>query len=92
MELIKLCINLFFLFAFQMHFSIDTTLKVLEKEVIGSAKDTLLLAIPSVLYIVQDYLIIFALSCLDAATYQVGHHFLLFFKLNHLLIIVYNCR
>ena len=72
MESIKLLMNLFMLIVLQMNFSISQTFKLLNQEVIGRPYDTIHLAVPSLLYIFQDNLIIFALSCLDAGTYQVN--------------------
>lgn len=75
MECIKLIMNLFMLIVFQMQFSVIKTFSLLNQEVIGRPYDTVHLAIPSLLYILQDNLIIFALSCLDAGTYQVFYSF-----------------
>ena len=71
MELIKLFMNLFMLIIFQMQCEVGKTFSLLHREVIGRPFDTMHLAVPSSLYILQDNLIIFALSCLDAGTYQV---------------------
>ncbi len=43
------------------------------EEIIGQPKEVLKLAVPSVLYVVQNNLLYFALSHLDAATYLVGY-------------------
>ena len=76
MESIKFIMNLLMLLVLQMKCSIGETLSLLYNEIIGRPYDTAFLAIPSSLYILQDNLIIFALSCLDAGTYQVRHLFL----------------
>lgn len=83
LEAIKLVMVLAFLIA-QMGFSVIKTTQVLYREVFGRPADTLQLAIPAVLYIIQDNLIIYALSCLDAATYQV------FSSILHLIPIIIN--
>ena len=42
------------------------------KEVVGKPRDTATLAIPASLYVLQNNLLILALTNLDAATYQVN--------------------
>lgn len=73
MECIKLCITMIFLVA-QMKCSPFGTARLLYNQVFERPTDTLQLAIPALLYILQDNLIIFALSYLDAVTYQVRKH------------------
>lgn len=71
MEVIKIIIVLLSLIV-QMNWSIRQTVEKLYSEVFCRLSDTCQLAVPSALYIIQDNLIIYALSCLDAATYQVS--------------------
>ena len=71
MESFKLILNLSMLIIIQMKGSVGQALKLIYDQVITRPYDTFLLAIPSSLYVLQDNLIIFALSCLDAGTYQV---------------------
>ena len=71
MESFKLIVNLSMLIIIQMKGSVGQALKLIYDQVITRPYDTFLLAIPSSLYVLQDNLIIFALSCLDAGTYQV---------------------
>lgn len=56
------------------------TLKRLYEDVLLNAWETLKLAIPAFLYVVQNNLLFIALSNLDAATYQVSEeeHFEVF--------------
>lgn len=51
--------------------SVQTAVKTIYREVLCKPKDTLMVAVPGVVYVIQDNLVIFALTCLDAATYQV---------------------
>lgn len=51
--------------------SVSNTAQALYKDVVCRPASTFQLAIPALLYIVQDNLIIFALSVLDVAAYQV---------------------
>ena len=89
MELIKLFMNLFMLIVFQMQGEVGKTFSLLHREVIGRPFDTIHLAVPSSLYILQDNLIIFALSCLDAGTYQVkGAKHIINLKLRNVIIIL----
>lgn len=53
--------------------SFGQTFRLLHEEVFGRPKDTGQLAVPAFLYIIQDNLVIFSLSCLDAATFQVNN-------------------
>lgn len=71
MELIKVSLVLSLFMLVEMRGSVCKGVHLLYKEVVCRPSDTLLLAIPSGIYIVQDNLIIYALLCLDAATYQV---------------------
>lgn len=76
METIKLAALLVLLAIFQLKCSVSKSIKLMYSEIICRPLDTLPLAVPSFLYVLQDNLIIFALSCLDAATYQVGYIYL----------------
>ena len=44
------------------------------RQVVKKPRETILLAIPASLYVLQNNLLILALTNLDAGTYQVGHH------------------
>lgn len=74
MEVIKLLLILTILMTVQLKFSIRKTVQLLYNEIVCRPLDTIPLALPSLLYVVQDNLIIYSLSCLDAATYQVRAH------------------
>ena len=71
MELIKLFIVLTLLLTVKLRFSLRKTVQLLYNEILCRPIDTFPLAVPSFLYVLQDNLIIYALSCVDAATYQV---------------------
>ena len=71
MELIKLFIVLTLLITVKLRFSLRKTVQLLYNEILCRPIDTFPLAVPSFLYVLQDNLIIYALSCVDAATYQV---------------------
>ncbi|XP_032788212.1 UDP-N-acetylglucosamine transporter isoform X2 [Daphnia magna] len=73
MEVIKLLLILTILMTVQLKFSIRKTVQLLYNEIVCRPLDTIPLALPSLLYVVQDNLIIYSLSCLDAATYQVTY-------------------
>ncbi|XP_057373730.1 UDP-N-acetylglucosamine transporter-like [Daphnia carinata] len=73
MEVIKLLLILTLLMTVQLKFSIRKTVQLLYDEIVCRPFDTVHLALPSLLYVVQDNLIIYSLSCLDAATYQVTY-------------------
>ena len=70
MQSIRFIITLVFL-TLQLDCSVSKTAQVLYKDVVCRPASTFQLAIPALLYIVQDNLIIYALSVLDVATYQV---------------------
>lgn len=70
-EAIKLLFVIVLLVAVQTQCSVRKTMELVYSDVICRPYDTLRLSIPSILYVIQDNLIIFALSCLDAGTYQV---------------------
>ena len=55
----------------QLGCSVSNTVQVIHREVLRRPADTFQMAIPAFLYIIQDNLIIYALTILDAATYQV---------------------
>ena len=61
----------FTLLKIQLRSSIGDTFQILYAEIICKPRDTSRLTIPSTLYVIQDNLIIYALTYLDAATYQV---------------------
>ena len=44
------------------------------RQVVKKPRETILLAIPASLYVLQNNLLILALTNLDAGTYQVGNH------------------
>ncbi|XP_046439034.1 UDP-N-acetylglucosamine transporter-like isoform X2 [Daphnia pulex] len=73
MELIKLSIVLTLLMTVKLKFSVRKTFHLLYNEILCRPIDTFPLAVPSFLYVLQDNLIIYALSCVDAATYQVTY-------------------
>ena len=88
MECLKMTINLIFLFVQTTGCCIKEMTILLNREVFGRPADTIQLALPSLLYIIQDNLIIFALSCLDAATYQVSLYSSYILTRSFFLIIV----
>ena len=75
METFKFAITLLMFIIVQMKGSVGQALKLINQEVICRPYDTVQLAIPGSFYILQDNLIIFALSCLDAGTHQVVVYF-----------------
>lgn len=50
-------------------------LETLDKQVLKHPMDTLKVCVPSFVYLVQNNLLYVSASHLDAATYQVRHHF-----------------
>lgn len=70
-ELIKLSFNIVLLSVGQLKCSLRKTLHLLYRQIVCHPFNLLPLAVPSFLYVLQDNLVICALSCLDAATYQV---------------------
>lgn len=70
MEVLKYVITVCFLIA-QLGCSVSNTAQVLYREIIHRPVDTLQMALPALLYIAQDNLLIYSLEVLDAATYQV---------------------
>ena len=44
------------------------------RQVVKKPRETILLAIPASLYVLQNNLLVLALTNLDAGTYQVGYH------------------
>ncbi|XP_046647167.1 UDP-N-acetylglucosamine transporter-like isoform X1 [Daphnia pulicaria] len=73
MEMIKISLIAALIVATEAKFSIKEAAKLLYKEILCRPLDALPLAVPSFLYVVQDNLIVFALSCVDATTYQVTY-------------------
>lgn len=57
------------------HFDVPGTMKLLYKEIIVKWWDTSKLAVPCILYTIQNNLLFIALSHLNAATFQVGRHY-----------------
>lgn len=74
MELIKVSLITILIVITQTNFSIRETAVLLHQEILCRPLDTLPLAVPSFLYVVQDNLIVYALSCVDATTYQVNNN------------------
>ncbi len=72
MEMIKISLIAALIVATEAKFSVREAAKLLYKEILCRPLDALPLAVPSFLYVVQDNLIFFALSCVDATTYQVS--------------------
>lgn len=70
METMKLLIS-FLILIIQLSGSVQNTVKLLYREVVCRPSDTALLAVPGLFYIIQDNLVIYALSSLDAPTYTV---------------------
>jgi UDP-sugar transporter A1/2/3 len=71
MEMIKVSLITALIVVTQTNFSLRETAVLLDKEILCRPLDALPLAVPSFLYVVQDNLIVYALSCVDATTYQV---------------------
>lgn len=72
MEVLKL-ITCLCVVLWQHRLNLSATIKAIKDEVIGQPKEVMKLCVPSVLYVVQNNLLYFALSHLDAATYLVGY-------------------
>lgn len=70
METMKLFIS-FLILIIQLSGSVQGTVNLLYREVVCRPADTALLAVPGLFYIIQDNLVIYALSSLDAPTYTV---------------------
>ena len=60
------------LLLFQQGLSVHKSLRVFMDEVIRKPRESIQLAVPAMLYTVQNNLLIVALKNLDAATYQVS--------------------
>ncbi len=75
METMKLFIS-FLILIIQLSGSVQGTVNLLYREVVCRPADTALLAVPGLFYIIQDNLVIYALSSLDAPTYTVLFTFL----------------
>jgi UDP-sugar transporter A1/2/3 len=71
MELIKVFLIMALIVVTQTNFSLKETTVLVNSEILCRPLDALPLAVPSFLYVVQDNLIVYALSCVDATTYQV---------------------
>jgi UDP-sugar transporter A1/2/3 len=71
MEMIKVSLITALIVVTEGNFSVKEAVKLLHKEIVCRPLEALPLAVPSFLYVVQDNLIIYALSCVDATTYQV---------------------
>ncbi len=76
MEMIKISLIAALIVATEAKFSVREAAKLLYKEIVCRPLDALPLAVPSFLYVVQDNLIVFALSCVDGTTYQVNFYLL----------------
>jgi UDP-sugar transporter A1/2/3 len=72
METIKITLITALIVVTESNFSVIEAAKLLHKEIVCRPLEALPLAVPSFLYVVQDNLIVFALSCVDATTYQVS--------------------
>lgn len=72
METIKVVILLALIVIVESSCSLRKAMTLLYDEIVCRPYDTLPLAVPSFLYVVQDNLIVYALSCVDATTYQVS--------------------
>jgi UDP-sugar transporter A1/2/3 len=72
METIKITLITALIVVTESNFSVIEAAKLLQKEIVCRPLEALPLAVPSFLYVVQDNLIIYALSCVDATTYQVS--------------------
>eukprot|EP00608_Synchroma_pusillum_P001752 CAMPEP_0198431138 /NCGR_PEP_ID=MMETSP1452-20131203/17608_1 /TAXON_ID=1181717 /ORGANISM="Synchroma pusillum, Strain CCMP3072" /LENGTH=340 /DNA_ID=CAMNT_0044151593 /DNA_START=10 /DNA_END=1029 /DNA_ORIENTATION=- len=72
MELLKLAACLGVLLS-DCHWSLAEMARVLQSEVLDKPREVAKLSVPSLLYTVQNQLLYFALSNLDAATYQVTY-------------------
>jgi UDP-sugar transporter A1/2/3 len=72
METIKVSLITALIFVTEANFTVIEAAKLLHKEILCRPLDALPLAVPSFLYVVQDNLIVYALSCVDATTYQVS--------------------
>jgi solute carrier family 35 (UDP-sugar transporter), member A1/2/3 len=57
----------------QQNMSAESAIKAIKEEVVGQPMEVLKLCVPSVLYVIQNNLLYFALSHLDAATYLIGY-------------------
>jgi len=73
METMKLLIS-FLILIIQLSGSVINTIQLLYREVVCRPSDTAMLAVPGLFYIIQDNLVIYALSSLDAPTYTVLYH------------------
>lgn len=70
-ESLKLFFVMSALIVYHTRGSVRKTIDLLRNQVWCRPRDTLLLALPSFLYVLQDNLVIHAISHLDAATFQV---------------------
>jgi solute carrier family 35 (UDP-sugar transporter), member A1/2/3 len=72
MECLKL-ITCFSVVFCQQGFSTNNFIKTFQEEVVNQPWELVKLGVPSILYVIQNNLLYFALSHLDAATYLVGY-------------------
>ena len=84
MEMIKVSLITALIVVTQTNFSLRETAVLVNKEILCRPLDALPLAVPSFLYVVQDNLIVYALSCVDATTYQVNHYNVQYYS-------IFNC-
>lgn len=71
-EIVKLFTCFIVIFG-QQNWSVSRFVAEFDSEIAQKPKDTLKVAVPALLYVVQNNLLFFALSKLDAATYQVTY-------------------
>lgn len=72
MELLKLITCLVILYI-QSNYSLQLFYKVIKDDILLNYKELILLSVPSILYSIQNNLLYYALSHLDATTFQLGY-------------------